>query len=141
MNDFLAGLAQWTEFDKEVFGGNYQGHSSDRVETSISMVPGMEGHPLFRNVSIEGFSTTDFLYWNQFLQSENAQVLLVGGQSGEQPQPLLWTNNNGRNKVIYTSLGSVDDFKNEKFRQMMKNSITFLLNKSLGLDQTVPIKN
>jgi hypothetical protein len=40
-------LAQWPEFDREVLGGNYQGHYGQQDEgTKIAVIPGMEGNPL-----------------------------------------------------------------------------------------------
>ena len=49
-------LDQWPEFDKDVLGGNYQGHyGTMKVGIVFSVVPGMENHPLFKGVSPEDF--------------------------------------------------------------------------------------
>jgi nicotinamidase-related amidase len=131
-NDFLSSLAIWPEFDREILGGNYKDHFGNQMVTVISVVPGMENHPLLKDVSLEGFTSSDGLYRNQFLSSEKAQVLLFGTIKDQPSQPLLWVNNTGKNDVIYTSMGSVRDWQNESFRQIMRNSVSYLLSKNIN---------
>jgi nicotinamidase-related amidase len=126
--DFLSGLEKWPEFDKEILGGNYKGHTSNKTVTVISIVPGMESHPLLKDVSVQSFTSTDGIYKNQSLGSNKAQVILFGTLTNLPSQPMLWVNNTGKNTVIYTSMGSVTDWKNENYRQLMKNCVSFLLN-------------
>lgn len=126
-NNFVSKLAKWPEFDADILGGNYKDHFSNKMVTIISVVPGMESHPLLKDVPLEGFTSSDGIYRNQNLQSEKAQVLLFGTITGQSSQPMLWINNTGKNNVIYTSLGSVNDWKNESFRQLMINSVKYLL--------------
>lgn len=128
--DFLSGLSVWPEFDKEILGGNYRGHFSNNTVTVISVVPGMENHPLLKDVSLKDFTSSDGIYRNQNLASANAQVILFGTITNQPSQPMLWINNTGRNDVIYTSMGSPKDWKNESFRQIMRNSVSWLLDKS-----------
>jgi len=130
-NTFLSGLAKWPEFDEEILGGNYKNHFSNKMVTVISVVPGMESHPLLKDVSLEGFTSSDGIYRNQSLRSDKVQVLLFGTITGQPSQPMLWTNNTGKNNVIYTSMGSVRDWQNESFRQIMKNSVSYLLKPEL----------
>ena len=121
-------LGQWPEFDKEVLGGNYQGHYGHLQKgTDIALVPGMENHPILKGVPAEGFVSPGWLYINRPLRSENIQVLLTGAIPGQPVQPLLWINNREKGKVIYTSLGHWDDWQIESFRKIMFNSIDFLL--------------
>jgi nicotinamidase-related amidase len=127
-NAFVAGLAKWPEFDMEILGGNYKGHFSNKMTTTISVVPGMENHPLLKNVSLENFTSSDGIYRNQSLASKKAQVILFGTIPEQPSQPMLWINNTGKNDVIYTSMGSVRDWQKESFRQIMKNSVIYLLN-------------
>lgn len=122
-------LSQWPEFDKEVLGGNYQGHYGHLEEpTIITIVPGMENHPVLKNIPREGFNSPNWLYKNRPLRSENDQVLLLGTIPNELPEPVLWINHSGKGNVIYTSLGHWDDWKIEGFRNIMVNSIQYLLN-------------
>jgi len=122
-------LAQWPGFDKEVLGGNYQGHYGHLKEgTEVTIVPGMENHPLFKGVFPESFTSPSWLYKNRPLRSQNVQVLMLGTIPGQPAEPVLWINNREKGKVIYTSLGHWDDWKIESFRQVIFNSIDFLLN-------------
>lgn len=127
-------LVQWPEFDQEVLGGNYQGHYGAMKEGIVfSIVPGMENHPLFKGVSAEDFIgpvvALHTLYRNRPLRSENIQVLLQGSISDKPVEPVLWINHRGKGKVIYTSMGHWEDWKIEKFRQIMFNTVDYLLKK------------
>ena len=121
-------LSQWPEFDKDVLGGNYQGHFGHLQQgTAISITPGMEGHQLLKGVAAEGFASPSWLYINRPLRSENIQVLLSGSIPGEPSQPVLWINNREKGKVIYTSLGHWDDWKIPSFKNIMSNAVDILL--------------
>jgi type 1 glutamine amidotransferase len=121
-------LAQWPEFDEEVLGGNYDGHYGHLKEgTNVTIVPGMENHPVLKGISREGFNSPNWLYKNRPLRSPNLQVLLLGTITGQPAEPVLWINNLKNGKVIYTSLGHWDDWEIESFRQVILNSIDFLL--------------
>ena len=115
--------AQWPEFDEQVLGGNYQGHYGHLdTGTDISIVPGMENHPLLRGVL--PFNSPNRLCRNRPLRSGKAQVLLLGSNPGVPDEPVMWTN--GKN-VIYTSLGQWEDWKIESFRNLMFNTFYYLL--------------
>ncbi|GHT38250.1 hypothetical protein AGMMS49965_01030 [Bacteroidia bacterium] len=117
-------LAQWPELDRDVWGGNYHGHHPHLERgTDITLVPGMENHPLLKGVT--PFNSLNWLYECAPLRSEKAQVLLLGSNPGKPLEPVLWTNGN---KVIYTSLGHWDDWKIESFKNLMFNSVNYLLN-------------
>jgi len=122
-------LAQWPEFDEEILGGNYDGHYGHLQEgTDVTIVPGMGNHPLLKGVSPEGFNSPNWLYKNRPLRSPNIQVLLLGTIPGTPAEPVLWINHREKGKVIYTSLGHWDDWEIESFRQVILNSIDYLLN-------------
>ncbi|MDH5398912.1 MAG: cysteine hydrolase [Cyclobacteriaceae bacterium] len=122
----IDGLAQWPEFDQAVLGGNYHNHYGDTPEgTEISVVPGMENHPLLREFI--GFNSPGSLYKNAPLGSDRVQVLLTGHIAGYPAEPVLWLNNTEKNKVVCTSLGHWDDWENEGFRRLMVNAVKYLL--------------
>jgi nicotinamidase-related amidase len=122
-------LEQWPEFDKEVLGGNYQGHHRRLQEgTFISVVPGMDNHPLLKDINPEGFVTPSWLYKNRPLASGNIQVLLTGHIPEALPEPVMWVNKRDEGKVVYTSLGHWDDWKVDDFNKLILNSIQYLLN-------------
>ena len=117
-------LAQWTEFDREVLGGNYQGHYGHlNTGTEVYVVPGMEGHSLLKGVEPK-FNSLNWLYKNLPLRSDKIQVLMMGSNPGVPDEPVVWINNE---KVIYTSLGHWEDWKIESFRNLMFNAVEYLL--------------
>ena len=127
VDDFLA---NWTEFDKDILGGNYQGHHGHLEKgTEITPVPGMETNSLLKGVDPNGFTSPNWLYKNRPLRSDNAQVLLLGTIPGQPSEPVYWVNKNQYGKAIYTSLGHWDDWKIESFKNLMFNSVDHLLNR------------
>jgi nicotinamidase-related amidase len=116
-------LAQWPEFDAEVWGGNYHGHYGHlNTGTDVAIVPGMENHPILKDV--KPFNSPNWLYQNRPLRSSKAQVLLSGSNPGVPDEPVMWINGN----AVYTSLGHWDDWKIESFRNLMFNTVDYLLN-------------
>jgi nicotinamidase-related amidase len=117
-------LAQWPELDRDVWGGNYRGHYEHlKAGTDITIVPGMENHPLLRGVA--PFNSLNWLYQCAPLRSPKARVLLLGANPGKPLEPVFWLNGDN---IIYTSLGHWDDWKIESFRNLMFNTVDYLLN-------------
>ena len=126
-------LASWPEFDKDILGGNYTGHYGHLKQgTTVSIVPGMQDHPLLQGVDPEGFISYSTLYKNNPLRSDNAQVILTGKIPDHPSEPLLWINQNQYGKAIYTSLGHWDDWKIESFKKIILNSIDYLLKQKIN---------
>ncbi len=128
-------LDQWTDFDKDILGGNYQGHyGTMKVGIVFTIVPGMENHPLLNGVAPDSFTghvaTLNSLYRNRPLRSSGVQVLLLGAIPDRPEEPVLWINNRDNGTVVYTSMGHWEDWKTDQFRQIMFNAVDFLLNKS-----------
>ncbi len=126
--DVPRSLSVWPEFDEEILGGNYQDHYG-HVDggCAISIVPGMEQHPLLKGVDPGGFTSLSSLYKNRPLRSGKAQVLLLGTIPGQAPEPVLWLNKNKYGYSISNSLGHVEDWENENFQKIMMNSVDFFL--------------
>jgi hypothetical protein len=52
----------------------------------------------------------------------------MGSIPGQPAEPVLWMNTtDNNNKVIYTSLGHWEDWKNEAFHNLMLNAVNYLL--------------
>jgi nicotinamidase-related amidase len=116
-------LTQWTELDRDVWGGSYRGHYAHlKKGTDIDIVPGMENHPLLKGV--KPFNSLNWLYMCAPLRSDSAQVLLTGVNPDKPLEPVFWLN--GKN-IVYTSLGHWDDWKIESFRNLMFNTVDYLL--------------
>jgi nicotinamidase-related amidase len=118
-------LAQWPDFDRDVWGGNYRGHYGHlKTGTDISITPGMENHPLLKGVT--PFTSPNWLYQNRPLRTDNARVFLLGSNPGVPLEPVCWMNGD---HTLYTSLGHWDDWKIESFRNLMFNAVDYLLGK------------
>ena len=113
------GVVTWDEFDKEVWGGNYVNHHMN-AGTKVSLVPGMESHPLLAGIAPDGFTSTGSLYMSRPLAS-TAQVLLIGTFGDVPQEPVLWINHRPEGSVIFTSLGHWDDWDNPDFERLMMN--------------------
>jgi type 1 glutamine amidotransferase len=112
-------IQTWLELDKEVLGGNYQGHWSNDVETQVALVGGEKGHPVLAGV--EPFVSPGSLYKNRGLAAD-CRVLLVG-TSAESSEPVAWTRNYKGGRIFYTSLGHPRDFEQESFRRLLANAL------------------
>jgi type 1 glutamine amidotransferase len=123
-------LVEWKEFDNEVLGGNYAGHLMRQSKvTQVSLVPGMENHPLLKGLDPDGFTSISWLYKNRPLYSPDAQVLMIGTIPEVPSEPVLWINRRQNGTAIYTSLGHSDDWDEPNFKQLMLN----IVDQSLGL--------
>ena len=118
---------EWKGFDPEVLGGNYHGHHGNSIQSTISFVPGMEAHPILKEVNVSALIGKGSLYKASPL-ARDAQVILLGTIPNEPSEPILWTHHYGKSKIIYTSLGHVGDFAQTGFNQLLLNSINYLLN-------------
>jgi len=117
-------MAQWPEFDRDVLGGNYQGHYGHlKTGTDVKPTPGMENHPILKGV--KPYNSPNWLYQNRPLRTTKAQVLLLGSNPGVEDEPVAWLNG----KVFYTSLGHWNDWKSDSFRNLMFNAVDYLLDK------------
>jgi len=56
--------------------------------------------------------------------SDSATPLLTGQVAGELAEPILWTNlTSAGGRVVYTSLGHADDFKQPAFNRLLRNAL------------------
>jgi nicotinamidase-related amidase len=107
----------------DVCGESDRGHYGQQKEgTDVNPVPGMENHPLLKDV--KPFNSPDRLYRCAPLRSDRARVLLTGSNPGNPPEPVFWLD---EDNIIYTSLGYPYDWKIESFRNLMFNSVDYLL--------------
>lgn len=110
----------WLEFDKEVLGGDYQGHYEVGPVSQISLTRAAARHPI--TGPIEGFTSPGSLYKNPKVAAD-VEVLLVGSIP-RHTEPVAWTRtraNGGR--VFYTSLGHPADFENTAFLKLLENGL------------------
>jgi type 1 glutamine amidotransferase len=130
----LAGQSErgeWAGFDPEVLGGNYRGHHAAGPVTRIRPAPGAAGHPVLDGVAADDFTSAASLYRVSPLAT-NAVPLLLGEIPGQPVEPVAWTHTWGPRaaRVLYTSLGAVEDFQEPRFRRLLVNAAAWALARS-----------
>jgi type 1 glutamine amidotransferase len=122
------GHATWPEFDADILGGHYTGHTDNKdpakPRTYVWALDSAKGNPLLQGVRPDRFETTSWLYKTSPLAA-TATPLMMGQVQGEGgPEPVAWTNRTADgSRVFYTSLGHPDDFRNLNFRRLLLNGI------------------
>ena len=109
----------WLEFDREVLGGNYQGHYAKDPDTTIEFTAAGKSHPILKDVKLT--SAPGPLYKNTG-HAEDIKLLLTGSNPG-QVEPLAWTREIKGGRLFYTSLGDPKTFEDPEFRKMLAQAI------------------
>lgn len=117
------GLAAWLEIDREMIGGNYQGHTANNSTGIIRPLPDVK-HPILTGIPAGEFPSGGTLYLNTPLDA-NAVELMRGRVEGiGQQEPVAWTfQRKDGGKTFYTSLGHKDDFEQPAFQRLLLNGI------------------
>jgi nicotinamidase-related amidase/type 1 glutamine amidotransferase len=119
------GLAAWPEFDAEVLGGHYTNHHKAGPTVTLSIAAEGAGHPVLTGVDVASLVGRGSLYKVSPLAA-SARPLLIGAISGETPEPVAWTNLTARGgRVVYTSLGHLEDFAQPAFVRLLRNAIAW----------------
>ena len=113
------GFQNWLAFDKEVLGGNYDGHYGGGPLCQVSVAPGAERHPVLRDVL--SFTSEGSLYKNTPI-ADDATLLLVG-RTADGEEPVAWIRRHRGGRVFYTSLGHQSDFLNPNFLRLIENAV------------------
>jgi putative membrane-bound dehydrogenase-like protein len=109
----------WLALDKEILGGNYQGHYKEGPVAQVSVVEKAKGHPILADV--EPFQSVGSLYKNTGVAAD-AELLLLGTIPGH-TEPIAWTRIHNGGRVFCTSLGHPQDFKNVNFQRLLANAL------------------
>lgn len=123
-----AGRDVWPEFDRDVLGGNYHGHHSNKdaegFVTYVWVPAESRQHPILQGLPDGEFRVHSSLY-NTAPLGEKATLLMLGRGDPRLPQePVAWTNTSvGGGRVFYTSLGGPDDFAMPAFQQLLGHGI------------------
>jgi nicotinamidase-related amidase/type 1 glutamine amidotransferase len=123
------GHAEWPRFDPEVLGGNYHGHHGAGPKTTVAAAEGAAKHPILTGVRAP-FQGNGSLYKVSPLAS-SATPLLVGSIPKQPAEPVAWVHPYGKARVVYTSLGHPDDFKDEQFIRLLGNAVLWALDKPI----------
>ena len=110
----------WLAFDKDVLGGDYQGHYGHGPITRVELVA--TEHPILKG--IPAFDTYGSLYKNPSLRDDTS--LLLMGHTDEHSEPVAWTRLHNGGRVCYTSLGHQQDFEVETFLRLLAQSVLWV---------------
>ena len=125
------GLAEWKEFDAEVWGGHYTNHSKNGIEYRLTTKA--VDHPILNGIELVKLRGHHSLY-NVKPLAESTKVVIKGTIDGDNPvtEPVAWLNqrkNGGWS--FYTSLGHKDDFAQEDFGKLLVQAIDFVAQKQV----------
>ncbi|HCL28108.1 MAG TPA: hypothetical protein DIC52_06705 [Candidatus Latescibacteria bacterium] len=116
------GWQNWLDFDREILGGNYQGHYGG-VTTTVELSQSDEPHAILQGV--QAFEAHGSLYRNTPL-AKDTDLLLTGNQDGHR-EPVAWTCERSQ-RAFYTSLGHQGDFWELDFLRLVRNGILWAIN-------------
>jgi nicotinamidase-related amidase/type 1 glutamine amidotransferase len=122
-----AGLADWSDTDAVVFGGNYSNHHAHALKSSVWPLRESLNHPILNGISESPFPGGGGLYQTSPLKPGTTELLRgkVDGVAREEPVAWTFTRQDG-GLSFYTSLGHPDDFSRPEFRTLLKNALTYV---------------
>lgn len=109
----------WLGFDKEVLGGDYQGHYGAGPIARAEINPNAKDHPILQGIS--NFDSYGSLYRNPSIATDT--TLLLMGKTEEHAEPVAWTRTHHGGRVFYTSLGHQRDFEIAMFLRLLANGV------------------
>jgi len=113
-------IQTWLELDKEVLGGNYQGHYGNDELPELEITEAGRDHATLKGV--EPWKSSGSLYKNTPL-AEDVTVLMTGRLPDGRTEPITWTRDYKGGRIFYTALGHTDDFAEESFRRMLASAL------------------
>jgi nicotinamidase-related amidase/type 1 glutamine amidotransferase len=122
------GRAVWPEFDRDVLGGNYQGHhgsaSGEDPANCVWSLPAGQKHPAMQGFPEGEVAVRSWLYKTSPLGPKTETLMM--GRAGERlpHEPVTWTNVHcGGGRVFYTSLGHREEFEMPAFRRLLVHGV------------------
>lgn len=114
------GLADWPNWDADIFGGHYTNHHGHGpVATIKADVP---DHAILKGVTVP--FTSDAWFYKVSPLLPGATAILTGAIPNQPAEPVAYTftrKDGGRS--FYTSLGSPSDFQNASFQALLRNAL------------------
>jgi type 1 glutamine amidotransferase len=109
----------WLAFDKEVLGGDYQGHYGNERKPEIRVVARSKSHPILEG--FEPYVSHGSLYKNPKLAPD--VTTLLTGTIPDHTEPVAWVRTHRGGRVFYTSLGHPDDFRQPGFLRLLADAL------------------
>lgn len=117
------GLAAWPEIDRELIGGNYQGHTAGSTHGIIRPLPDVK-HPILTGIPAGEFPSGGTLYLNTPLDPDATELMRGRIEGNARQEPVAWTfKRRDGGRTFYTSLGHRDDFQQPAFRRLLLNGL------------------
>jgi putative heme-binding domain-containing protein len=117
----------WLALDKEILGGNYQGHYGNGPMVEVRIEDKAKTHPILAGIS--PFQSAGSLYKNSGL-AKDVEVLLTGSIPGHS-EPVSWARIHNGGRMFYTSLGHPKDFADRYFKQLLVNALYWTTNREV----------
>ena len=117
----------YLEFDREILGGSYSGHLGDEKGIKIVVNNPTARHPVLSGVY--GWTRNGKLYRNKELAK--GVTLLLTARAARESHPVAWARTIGKQRVFYTSMGTVEDFSNDTFNKMLANAVEWTTGRTL----------
>lgn len=114
-------------FDRQVLGGNYQGHFGDEP-VQVQPAPNASDHPVLQGV--DPF-VSQKLYKAGELPKQTT-VLQNGRINNARTHPVTWVNEYRGGRMFYTSLGVPADFKQPEFIRLLDNAVRWVTRRSVA---------
>lgn len=131
------GIQTWLAFDKEVLGGNYQGHLGEGPTTEVLVKPHRTDHPVLDGV---GPIRSRYSLYKTKPVAEDCDVLMFGRTpESDGPQPLAWTRLHNGGRIFYTSLGGIGDFEGASFRRLLANALYWAVDRPVARKPLPPV--
>ena len=110
-------------FDRQILGGSHRRHWADEP-VKVTNRSDQAEHPVLRGV---GPFVSRKLYKRADLLKD--VIVLQTGDNGKDTQPVTLTRVHNGGRIVYTSLGVPEDFKNENFRRLLINALLWTTNR------------
>jgi type 1 glutamine amidotransferase len=107
-------------WDRQILGGRHASHWADEPVkvTNKPAPPGQADHPVLKGVAP---FTSRKLYKRPDLLPDVTVLQL--GDNGKDTQPVTLTRTHNGGRIVYTSLGVPEDFRDDNFRRLLTNAI------------------
>lgn len=115
------GFQNWLEFDKEILGGNYDGHFDKGPTATLTICAEAEDHPIVKGLG--ELKSRSSLYKTAPLAPDATCLMRASTWQSRGAQPAAWVRIVNSKRVFYWSFGGPQDFQNASFRKMLANAL------------------
>src|SRR5262249_28041597 len=84
-------------------------------------------HPVLTGIPLNELHVTSHLYKSRDLAATVTPLMSGHVEGRTESEPVAWVNTDQDRRVFYTSLGSLDDFKQPFFRRLLLNGVLWTL--------------